>query len=136
MVQKILRHNDKEGMTRPEVIENSRVLLIAGSETTATALSGATFHLLQNPATLHRAQSEVRAVFKSEGDITLHSVSTPSLIPDLNAVIQESLRCYPSIPATLPRITGHEGAWIDGKYVPGNVRLPISTFVSNHRIYI
>ena len=111
-------------MSYEEIISNSRVLLTAGSETTATLLSGATYFLLQNPTILQRVQSEVRAVFKNEEDITLRSVTTPSLLPYLEAVLQESLRCYPSVPATLPRITGSEGALIDGKFVPRNVRRP------------
>ena len=109
-------------MTRPEIISNARVLLTAGSETTATFLSGATYHLLRHPAALHYAQSEVRNAFRNSEDITLRSVSTPSRLPYLEAVIQESLRCYPSIPATLPRRTGPDGAIIDGHFVPGDVR--------------
>lgn len=109
-------------MGRPEIIGNSRVLLTAGSETTATLLSGATYYLLQNPDVLHRVQSEVRTLFQKEDEIRLRSASHPSSLPYLDAVIQESLRCYPSIPSTLPRRIGPEGALIDGKFVPGNVR--------------
>ena len=126
IVHEILRHNDERGMTREEIIGNSRVLLAAGSETTATILSGATYFMLQNPAVLHRVQREVRETFKKEDDITLRSVSTPSSLTYMDAVLQESLRCYPSVPATLPRITGPEGALIDGKYVPGKVRQNLS----------
>lgn len=116
-------------MTIQEIIGNSRVLLTAGSETTATLLSGATYYLLQNPEVLRRLQSEVREAFKIVDDITLRSVSTPGLLPYLESVLQESLRCYPPIPATLPRITGPEGALVDGAFVPANVReiLPIMT---------
>ena len=109
-------------MTRQEIIGTSRVLLTAGSETTATLLSGATYYLLQNPTVLHRVQAEVREACKTADDITLRSVSTPGLLPYLEAVLQESLRCYPPIPATLPRITGPEGTLINGNFVPGNVR--------------
>ena len=108
-------------MSRKDIIANSRILLTAGSETTATLLSGATYYLLQNHDVLHRVQSELRTVFAKEEEITLRSVSTPSSLPYLEAVIQESFRCYPSIPATLPRRTGPEGAVVDGKFVPGNV---------------
>ena len=108
-------------MTRQAILANSRILLTAGSETTATLLSGATYYLLQNPEIMRRVQSEVRTAFKTAGDITLRSVSTPGLLPYLDAVLQESLRCYPPIPATLPRITSPEGAVIDGRFVPGNV---------------
>ena len=118
---KILHSYDEREINRQEIISNSEILLVAGSETTATLLSGATYYLLQNPAVLHRVQSEVRTVFKNEKDIVLRSISTPNLLPYLEAVLQESLRCYPSIPATLPRITDPKGAVIDGKFVPGNV---------------
>ena len=109
-------------MTRTEILTNARTLLTAGSETSASILSGATYFLLQNPAMLHRAQTEVREAFKSADDITLRSVSTPGLLPYLESVLQESFRCYPSIPTLLPRITGPGGAVIDGNFVPANVR--------------
>lgn len=128
IVPKILHHYEEREFDRQEIISNFQILLIAGSETTATLLSGATYYLLQNPAVLHRVQSEVRTVFKDEKEIVLRSVSTPNLLPYLEAVLQESLRCYPSIPALLPRLTGPKGAIIDGKFVPGKVCriLPLS----------
>lgn len=119
---KILNQKSGRGIGRQEIVPNSRILLTAGSETTATLLSGATYYLLQNPDFLRRVQLELRTVFKKEEEITLRSVSTPSLLPYLEATIQESFRCYPSVPAILPRRTGPEGAVIDGKFVPGNVR--------------
>ena len=122
-VFEILCNNNDRGMTRQEIIGTSRVLLVAGSETTATLLSGATYLLLQHPTTLRRVQDEIRKAFKSADDITLRSVSQPNRLPYLEAVLQESFRCYPSIPATLPRITGAAGAMIDGAYVPANVGL-------------
>jgi len=97
-------------------------MLTAGSETTATHLCGATWYLLTHPDALRRVQDEVRAAFKTADEITLRSVREPGRLPYLNAVIQESFRCYPSLPAALPRITGPEGTIIDGKYVPPKVR--------------
>ena len=121
-VSKVLRHNDERGMTPPEILGTPRVLLTAGSETTAILLSAATFYLLQNPAILQRVQSEVRAAFKSTDEITLRSVGTSGRLPYLEAVVNESFRCHPPNPAILPRITGPGGAVIDGSFVPGNVR--------------
>ena len=70
---------------------------------------------------LHHVQSELRAVFKTADKITLRSVSKPGLLPYLEAVLQESTRCYSSVPATLSGITGPEGALIDGNFIPGDV---------------
>jgi hypothetical protein len=74
-----------------------------------------------HPSALKRAQSEVRTAFKKAEDITLRAVSRHGSLPFLNAVIEETLRCYPSIPSTLPRITGDNGSIIDGCFVPPNV---------------
>ena len=117
-------------MTRPEILASSRVLLTAGSETTASLLSGATYFLLTNPSWLARVQAEVRGAFWTADDITLRSVSTPGFLPLLGAVLQESLRCYPPVPSTLPRVTGREGAVVDGRYVPGGVSTVCSDFLS------
>lgn len=85
----ILRHNDEKGMTLGEIVENAGVLIIAGSETTATQLSGTTFHLLRNRDTYERLVKEVRASFESEDDITLLGVNG---LEYMNAVFEEGFR--------------------------------------------
>ncbi|KAL8869394.1 MAG: hypothetical protein Q9198_007899 [Flavoplaca austrocitrina] len=119
----ILQHNDdKRGMSRSEIIANSRVILDAGSETVATTLAATTYLLLENPSTLHRVQSEVRTAFDTGDAITLRSSMTPGRLPYLEAVIEESLRCFPPIPSTFPRkISAVEGDVIDGYHVPKDV---------------
>ncbi|KAI4222108.1 MAG: hypothetical protein LQ349_007695 [Xanthoria aureola] len=62
-------------MSRAEIIDNSRAMLYAGSETTSSTLAGTTYYLLQNPDILRRVQLEVRAAFKSADDITIRAVS-------------------------------------------------------------
>ncbi|KAL8814103.1 MAG: hypothetical protein Q9223_006646 [Gallowayella weberi] len=117
MMAYILQHNDERGMTREEIIATSQIMLTAGSETTATLLSGATYNLLQHPECLRRVQSEVRATFETADEITLRGVSTPDRLPYLNAVIQESLRLFPPLPTMLNRVVGHAGTVIDGHYI-------------------
>ncbi|KAI4127757.1 MAG: hypothetical protein LQ341_006758, partial [Variospora aurantia] len=121
----ILRHNDERGMTREEIISTSGVLLIGGSETTATLLSGATYHLLTNPDKFVKLQAEVRGAFQDESDMTLNSLAKHDLLPYLEAVLIESLRMYPPVPANLPRVTGPEGDIIDGYFVPANTSVGV-----------
>lgn len=106
-------------MTRDEIVSNSSILIMAGSDTSAKCLSGATFHLLKNPEILRRAQEEVRSAFSNGRDINLVSVGQLRYLP---AVLNESLRVYPPAPGTFYRRTGPQGDVIDGKYVAANVR--------------
>lgn len=115
------RYETETPLSEEEILGNLRVILTAGSETTATHLCGATWFLLTHPPALSRAQAEVRNAFKMPEDIYLRSLNKPGSLPFLNAVIQETLRCYPSIPSTLPRVTGSQGSIIDGRFVPPNV---------------
>lgn len=114
----ILRHNNEKGMTRQEIMGTAAVLVAAGSETTASLLSGAVFHLLKNETALRKVTDEVRSSFANEDEITFATVAR---LPYLQAVIDESLRMYPPVPGALPRRTPPEGDVIDGYTVPGNV---------------
>ncbi|TGO89345.1 hypothetical protein BPOR_0114g00260 [Botrytis porri] len=70
----ILRHNDEKGMTRAESVKSTGTLIIAGSETTATLLSGALFHLLKNPSCTATLVQEIRTAFEESADMTFVSV--------------------------------------------------------------
>ena len=105
-------------MTRDEITLTAAVLLIAGSETSATVLSGATYYLLKNREALKKAQCEVRQAFATQQDITFLSTAQ---LPYLGAVIDESIRLYPAVPGSFPRRTGPEGDMINGRFVPPDV---------------
>lgn len=53
---------------------NSMVLIVAGSDTAATLLSGLIYLLLKNPGCLHKITHEVRSTFSSEDEICFSSV--------------------------------------------------------------
>ncbi|KAH7303652.1 cytochrome P450 [Stachybotrys elegans] len=112
----ILRHNATEkGMTRSEIVENSAVLIVAGSETTATLLSGATYYLLTYPKVYKKVVQEIRSAFQSEDEITMSRLNQ---LPYMLAVLTESFRMYPPVPTNLPRISPAGGAFIDGYWIP------------------
>lgn len=71
----ILRHNDAMGMTEDEISETANVLIMAGSETTASILSGTVFHLCSNPGKYKKLVHEIRSAFKSEDEITLSRIN-------------------------------------------------------------
>ena len=110
-------------MTKLEIIANCGTLISAGSETTATLLSGATFLLLKNQEALSKVTNEVRDAFATQTDINFISVAQ---LPYLNACLKESLRLYPPVPGALPRRIRPEGDVINGQFVPENVGLTSS----------
>ncbi|VUC29101.1 unnamed protein product [Clonostachys rosea] len=118
----ILRHNDEKGMTENEIIENSNILIIAGSETTATLLSGASFYLLKNPEKMQKVVQEVRSSFTSEANITIQSVSQ---LPYMIAVLQETFRMYPPVPSILPRVCPKGGEYLEGYWIPEKASLGV-----------
>ncbi|KAI1734041.1 cytochrome P450 monooxygenase-like protein [Xylaria scruposa] len=103
----------KNTMSVQEMMSQTSTLIIAGSETTATSLSGITWFLLKNPDCMLRLQKEVRGAFTSLDEITGESTAG---LPYLHGVIEESLRLFPPVPFSLPRHS--PGAVVDGYYVP------------------
>lgn len=101
-----------------EFYGNSRILIIAGSETTASALSGATFFLASNPKVLTKLTAEIRGAYASEEEIDMASTAR---LEYLEAVIEETLRTYPPIPTVAPRMTPPGGQEIMGEWIPGKV---------------
>ena len=106
-----------QGMDHGEMTSNAATLVVAGSETTATLLSGATYELLKHPEMLQKLVAEIRTTFKSESDIHLGTVGD---LPYLEAIIEESLRVYPPVPMQPSRVASR-GDMVCGKWVPAGV---------------
>lgn len=102
---------------------NSSFLVIAGSETTATLLSGVTYLLLTNPRVMEKLVAEIRGAFKSEDEINFTSVSN---LPYLLACLDEAMRIYPPGAVAFPRVVPEGGANIAGNYIPEKVGAIIS----------
>ncbi|KAJ6095928.1 hypothetical protein N7486_006674 [Penicillium sp. IBT 16267x] len=126
----ILKHNDTEkGFSFPEMITNGSVLIVAGSETTATLLSGVTYLLLKNPQALRKLQDEVWGAFQSDDQITLENCNKLKYI---HAVLTEALRVYPPLPVGLPRIVDAQGDMIHGHWVPGGTIVSVAQMAAYH----
>ena len=110
----------KEGVAMPiqELYANATLIVLAGSESTASGLAGITFNLLKSPEALKKAISEIRSAFTSEQEIEPETVKR---LPYLAAIVSEGLRMYPPFPEGLPRLTPRQGAEICGQWVPGGV---------------
>lgn len=116
-IWKLVLENQKFHLPLSKMHSNASVFMVAGTETTATLLSGFTYLLLTNPDKMKRVVAEVRALQKE--DLSLE------VLPRLeyfNLCFQEALRCYPPAPVGLPRQVPQGGATICGEWVPEKVR--------------
>lgn len=119
----VMRQKEELRLSHAEMYANSQVFMVAGTETTATALSGLTYHLLMNPDKMDKIVGEIRGAFKQDSDINLGSLMRMEY---LNACIEEGLRMYPPVPVGLPRVVPPGGISVCGEHIPGKVCLFLS----------
>jgi hypothetical protein len=116
----VLNKKEEEGgLNLDEMHSNAALFMAAGTETTATELSGTLYYLMKNPEKLAILVEEIRTEFPNEEDISMEKL--PQL-KYLHACLEEGLRIYPPVPVGLPRVTPKEGATVLGEYIPPNVR--------------
>lgn len=120
-IDTITTQNEGKGeraMTLKEIELNMSILVFAGSETTASALSGIIRMLLQNRAAMAILKSEIGVSFKAESDITIGSVGR---LAYLDAVIEEGMRLCPPVTIGVPRIIPTPGDEVCDYWIPENV---------------
>ncbi|KAL4797260.1 cytochrome P450 [Aspergillus venezuelensis] len=124
----MLRHRgEKNEITDRELEVNASVLIVAGSETTATLLSGATYWILRNPDVAARVTAEVRTVMKNESDITFQKVTAQ--LPYMQACLDEALRMYPPVPSGLQRWTV-VSTTISGYDIPAGMKVSVHHYAA------
>ncbi|RYP10685.1 hypothetical protein DL764_000475 [Monosporascus ibericus] len=129
LIEGLLRKREEWGLTMEKLQANSSILIIGGSETTATLLSGVTYFLLMNPEAMEKLKTEIRTAFRSEDEIDFMSVSA---LPYLLACLDEALRMYPPVPTGLPRVVPKGGASISGHFVPEDTVVAIHQWAMYH----
>ncbi|KAL1606247.1 hypothetical protein SLS60_003649 [Paraconiothyrium brasiliense] len=114
---------EEDQLDRPELYENALTLVVAGSETTATLLSGVVYYLCRHPDVLEKAQKEVRKAFEKDSEITPASVNE---LEYMIAVLSETLRIFPPSGFGFPRLISSKGGQsVAGGWVPEGTRCSI-----------
>ncbi|KXJ94060.1 cytochrome P450 [Microdochium bolleyi] len=125
----ILKQGEHYDLSQDEVIVNAALFIVAGSETTASALAALTNFLLRNPKTYAKLKSEVRGAFSSEDEITLAAMEK---LTYLNACLEEGLRLFPPAPIGFLRTIQPQGDVIDGYHIPGGTSVSASSWCASH----
>jgi cytochrome P450 len=118
----LLAARDEEGrpMRDEELLDEMITLLVAGHETTATALAWTFHHLLANPDVLEACRAEARA---SSGGFAQLSL--------LDAVVKETLRLNPVITEVGRRLT--RPMRIGGRDIPAGVAVGPCIYLVHRR---
>ncbi|KAL3417257.1 benzoate 4-monooxygenase cytochrome P450 [Phlyctema vagabunda] len=125
---KILEVRESEHITDVQIAAHSSDFVIAGSETTATALSCITYYLQKCPEVLGRLQTEIDNAFDTYERI---DHSTTATLPYLNAIILEGMRIYPPLPFALPRVVPPGGDTVDNYYIPEGTIVSTNPFAAS-----
>ncbi|KAK3360693.1 cytochrome P450 [Lasiosphaeria hispida] len=131
-IQTTIQNSDRKGgKGLPLNIVHSTFaeVAIAGSETTAMALSAALNLLIHNVDKMEVLVREIRGKFRGYDEITVQAVRD---MVYLNAFLNEVLRLCPPVPWMPPRRAPEGGGMVCGKWLPGGTRVSI-TFTSMHR---
>jgi cytochrome P450 len=102
------RENDMSQISKDEIDSIFTIVALAGCESPATALSGALYHLLSNPGAYKKLREEVGEL-KNDDELTIANLSR---LPYLRAVLDESLRMYPPVPAAMDRVVPGKGKFV------------------------
>ncbi|KAH8812380.1 cytochrome P450 [Xylogone sp. PMI_703] len=128
------RENVVDSIPLEEMTAHAASLVLAGSETTATALSGICYYLSKNPESYKKLVNEIRSSFDSEQEIKHLRCQK---LRYLQAVLDEGLRLYPPVSIGLPRLTPKGGAVVGDVYVPDNtyVSAPLWTYTHSEAYF-
>lgn len=129
----LLKAKDPEtgnGFTTPELWGESNLLIIAGSDTTSTALAAAIFYLTHNPSKLAKLNEEIRSAFQDVEEIRIGS--TLASLHYLRACIDEAMRLSPSVGGLLPREVLAGGMDIDGEQIPEGTIVGVPHYSVQH----
>jgi cytochrome P450 len=102
---------------------------VAGSETTASLLSGLLMWLLRTPHAYHRLTSEIRFKFSEAASMTFLELQE---LPYMNACIEEALRIFPPVPTGLTRTVPVGGDAVAGEYIAGGTTVSVYSWAATH----
>jgi cytochrome P450 len=121
----LMAHAVRGGMPLGEIYATFSSITIAGSETTATALTGTVHYLVNNKEKLEMLAREVRGRFQRRDEMSTDALAE---LPYLTAVIKEGLRLCPPISWVLPRIVPKGGASVCGVWLPDGTPVSIQAY--------
>ncbi|KAI1419989.1 cytochrome P450 [Xylaria sp. FL1777] len=111
--------------SRDELLGEGILMMMAGSDTSSSALTATIFYLSRHPEAMKKLRSELNSTFQQASGIE------PVVAENcryLRACIDEAMRMSPPAPTNIPRIVGEEGILIDGVHFQPGVYVGVPNF--------
>jgi cytochrome P450 len=107
--------------------EDGMLFMQAGTDTSASALSGMFYYLLKNPDKQAKLVKEIRDSFHSLDDITGDKLAR---LPYLSACLEEGMRLYPPASNAFERFAPPGGMMVCGEFIPEGMKVGIPHFAA------
>lgn len=112
-------------LTNQLIVDNAMLLLVAGSDTTATTMRALLMYVTTTPGVKEKLTAEI------DEAIVAGALSWPPLYEEaiqleyMQACLKEALRMWPAVGYVLSRTPPAEGATIGDRYIPAGVAVGI-----------
>jgi cytochrome P450 len=115
----------KVNLSHQELVEDTLVLQIGGSDTTKASIIYSCYHLAVDQKLQQVVRDEIlNAVPRGEPLQFSHIAK----LPLLEALINESLKLHPPVPSGLQRDTPPEGIWVVEIFIPEGIAISTPTY--------
>ncbi len=126
----VSRGEERETALRRLYFE-SRLVIIAGSDTTSSAMVFLFYHIAKEEGLLRRLREEIEGLVAG-GEIDARTIQAAPL---LNACINETLRLHPVVPSGVYRKAPPEGAFVGEIWIPGDTTVLVNFYAMGRGMY-
>ncbi|KAI9591942.1 cytochrome P450 [Syncephalis fuscata] len=111
-------------MSDEDIIAQTLILMIAGTDTTALSLTWIVYLLVEHPACLQKLRDEILTAYP---DLSVKPTNEAlQSLPYLDALLHEALRIRAIVPYGLSRLIPKEGVTLGDDFLPGGTTISIS----------
>ncbi|KIV88711.1 hypothetical protein PV10_08369 [Exophiala mesophila] len=112
------------GLSQEEAESETLVQILAGSDTTASAIRAIILHVITNPRVQTKLLNEIAAAKVSKPVTDAEAKA----LPYLQAVIKEGLRIHPPVTGLMLKVVPPQGDNVLGYYLPPGTKIGYSAF--------
>ncbi|KAI9869784.1 MAG: hypothetical protein M1830_005090, partial [Pleopsidium flavum] len=132
MLGSFLRH----GLSQREAESEALAQIVAGSDTTATAIRILMLYIISNTRVYAKLTAEIGAADSQSRISSPVTDAEAKELPYLQACIKEGLRIWPPVAGWLEKEVPKQGDVIEGRFVPGGTKIAVcGLYMQRNKVY-